>query len=146
MSAPISPGDFSRPKATASVVTTISRAPAAWAASAILVTSVTTPKTLGVWTTTQAVSAIDAETACVVVQTPNVFGVVTDVTRIAEAAHAAGALLIVVTTEAVAFGLLKSPGEMGADIAVAEGQSIGNALNYGGPYVGLFAARETLVL
>jgi glycine dehydrogenase subunit 1 len=91
------------------------------------------------------IAAIDAETACVVVQTPNVFGVVTDVTRIAEAAHAAGALLIVVTTEAVAFGLLKSPGEMGADIAVAEGQSIGNALNFGGPYVGLFAAREKLV-
>ncbi len=91
------------------------------------------------------IAAIDAETACVVVQTPNVFGVVTDVTKIAEAAHAAGALLIVVTTEAVSFGLLKSPGEMGADIAVAEGQSIGNALNYGGPYVGLFAAREKLV-
>jgi len=91
------------------------------------------------------IAAIDAETAAVVVQTPNVFGVVTDVTKIAEAAHAAGALLIVVTTEAVSFGLLKSPGEMGADIAVAEGQSIGNALNYGGPYVGLFAAREKLV-
>jgi len=91
------------------------------------------------------IEAIDAETACVVVQTPNVFGVVTDVSKIAEAAHAKGALLIVVTTEAVSFGLLKSPGEMGADIAVAEGQSIGNALNYGGPYVGLFAAREKLV-
>jgi glycine dehydrogenase subunit 1 len=91
------------------------------------------------------IGAIDAETACVVVQTPNVFGVVTDVSAIAEAAHAAGALLIVVTTEAVSFGLLKSPGEMGADIAVAEGQSIGNALNYGGPYVGLFACREKLV-
>jgi len=91
------------------------------------------------------VGAIDADTACVVVQTPNVFGVVTDVTQIAEAAHAAGALLIVVTTEAVSFGLLKSPGEMGADIAVAEGQSIGNGLNFGGPYVGLFACREKLV-
>lgn len=91
------------------------------------------------------IDAIDAETACVVVQTPNVFGVATDVTKIAAAAHAAGALLIVVTTEAVSFGLLKSPGAMGADIAVAEGQSIGNALNFGGPYVGLFAAREKLV-
>src|SRR5579859_5509724 len=91
------------------------------------------------------IAAIDAETACVVVQTPNIFGVVTDVTKIAEAAHAAGALLIVVTTEAVSFGLLKSPGEMGADIAVAEGQSIGVGLNYGGPYVGLFACREKLV-
>ena len=89
--------------------------------------------------------AIDADTACVVVQTPNVFGVVTDVTKIAQAAHAAGALLIVVTTEAVSYGLLKSPGEMGADIAVAEGQSIGNGLNFGGPYVGLFACREKLV-
>jgi glycine dehydrogenase subunit 1 len=91
------------------------------------------------------IAAIDAETACVVVQTPNVFGVATDVSKIAEAAHAAGALLIVVTTEAVAYGLLKSPGAMGADIAVAEGQSIGNALNFGGPYVGLFACREKLV-
>jgi glycine dehydrogenase subunit 1 len=91
------------------------------------------------------IEAIDADTACVVVQTPNVFGTVTDVTKIAEAAHAAGALLVVVTTEAVAFGLLKSPGEMGADIAVAEGQSIGNALSFGGPYVGLFACREQFV-
>src|SRR5690606_2239272 len=64
---------------------------------------------------------------------------------IAEASHAAGALLIVVTTEAVSFGLLKSPGAMGADIAVAEGQSIGNALNFGGPYLGLFATRDKLV-
>jgi glycine cleavage system P protein (glycine dehydrogenase) subunit 1 len=88
------------------------------------------------------IEAIDADTACVVVQTPNVFGTVTDLSKIAEAAHAAGALLVVVTTEAVSFGLLKSPGEMGADIAVAEGQSIGNALSFGGPYVGLFACRE----
>jgi len=91
------------------------------------------------------IAAIDADTACVVVQTPNVFGTATDVSKIAAAAQAAGALLIVVTTEAVSFGLLKSPGEMGADIAVAEGQSIGNALNFGGPYVGLFACREKLV-
>ncbi|HEX3917248.1 MAG TPA: aminomethyl-transferring glycine dehydrogenase subunit GcvPA [Caulobacteraceae bacterium] len=88
------------------------------------------------------IAAIDADTACVVVQTPNVFGTVTDVSAIAEAAHKAGALLVVVTTEAISFGLLKSPGEMGADIAVAEGQSIGNALSFGGPYVGLFACRE----
>ncbi len=91
------------------------------------------------------IEAIDADTACVVVQTPNVFGTVTDVTRIAEAAHAAGALMVVVTTEAISFGLLRSPGEMGADIAVAEGQSIGNALSFGGPYVGLFACRDQFV-
>jgi glycine dehydrogenase subunit 1 len=88
------------------------------------------------------ISHIDKDVACVVVQTPNLFGTATDVTKIAEAAHAAGALLIVVTTEAVSFGLLKSPGEMGADIVAAEGQSIGNGLNFGGPYVGLFATRE----
>ena len=90
------------------------------------------------------IAAIGPDTACVVVQTPNVFGTVTDVTAIGEAAHKAGALLIVVTTEIVSLGLLKSPGEMGADIAVAEGQSIGNGLNFGGPYVGLFACTEKL--
>ena len=91
------------------------------------------------------IASINADTACVGVQTPNVFGTATDVTKIAEAAHAAGALLIVVTTEVMSLGLLKSPGEMGADIVAAEGQSIGNALNFGGPYVGLFACREKLV-
>ena len=91
------------------------------------------------------IDQIGPDTACVVVQTPNVFGTATDVTKIAEAAHAAGALLIVVVTEAVSMGLLKSPGEMGADIVAAEGQSIGNALNFGGPYVGLFATREKLI-
>ena len=91
------------------------------------------------------IDQIGPDTACVVVQTPNVFGTATDVIRIAEAAHAAGALLIVVVTEAVSMGLLKSPGEMGADIVAAEGQSIGNALNFGGPYVGLFACREKLI-
>ena len=91
------------------------------------------------------IAQIGPDTACVVVQTPNVFGTATDVSKIAEAAHAAGALLIVVVTEAVSMGLLKSPGEMGADIVAAEGQSIGTALNYGGPYVGLFATRDKLV-
>jgi len=91
------------------------------------------------------IGRIGPDTACVVVQTPNVFGTATDVTKIAEAAHAAGALLIVVVTEAVSMGLLKSPGEMGADIVAAEGQSIGNALNFGGPYVGLFACTSKLI-
>ncbi|HXQ10777.1 MAG TPA: aminomethyl-transferring glycine dehydrogenase subunit GcvPA [Caulobacteraceae bacterium] len=91
------------------------------------------------------IAALDAETACVIVQTPNVFGTASDLTRIAEAAHAAGALMIAVVTEAVSLGLIRSPGEMGADIVAAEGQSIGNALNFGGPYVGLFATRERFV-
>ncbi len=93
----------------------------------------------------EVIGALDAETSCVVVQTPNVFGTASDLSAIADAAHAAGALLIVVVTEAVSFGLLKSPGEMGADIVAAEGQSIGNALNFGGPYVGLFATRERFI-
>ena len=93
----------------------------------------------------QVAAHIGPDTACVVVQTPNLFGTATDVSAIAEAAHAAGALLIVVTTEAVSLGLLKPPGAMGADIVAAEGQSIGNRLSFGGPYVGLFAVREKLL-
>jgi glycine dehydrogenase subunit 1 len=88
------------------------------------------------------VGPIGEDVACVVVQNPNLFGTITDLAPLAEAAHAAGALLVVVVTEAVSLGLLQSPGAMGADIVAAEGQSIGNALNFGGPYVGLFAARE----
>jgi glycine dehydrogenase subunit 1 len=85
---------------------------------------------------------IDGETNAVVVQYPDILGRITDLTPIAEAAHAAGALLIAVVTEPVALGLIRSPGEMGADIVVGEGQSIGVGLQFGGPYVGLFACRE----
>ena len=91
------------------------------------------------------VSQIDAETSCVVVQNPNLFGHIADLTPLAEACHAAGALLIVAVTEVVSLGAIMSPGEMGADIVVGEGQSIGNALNFGGPYVGLFATKEKYV-
>ena len=85
---------------------------------------------------------IDGETSCVVVQSPDVFGNLRDLTPIAEACHKHGALLIAVFTEVVSLGLVTPPGEMGADIVVGEGQSIGNALNFGGPYVGLFATRQ----
>ncbi|WOI53693.1 aminomethyl-transferring glycine dehydrogenase subunit GcvPA [Parvularcula sp. LCG005] len=88
---------------------------------------------------------IDDDTSCIIVQSPDVFGNIRDLSALAEKAHAHGALLVAVVTEAVSLGLLKSPGAQGADIVVAEGQSIGNALNFGGPYVGLFAAREKLV-
>jgi glycine dehydrogenase subunit 1 len=89
--------------------------------------------------------AVDGETSCVVVQYPDILGRIADLTPIAEAAHAAGALLIAVVTEPVALGLIEAPGEMGADIVVGEGQSIGVGLQFGGPYVGLFATREKFV-
>ena len=88
------------------------------------------------------IAAIDAETSAVVVQYPDILGRIMDLTPIADAAHAAGALLIAVVTEPVALGAIRSPGEMGADIVVGEGQSIGVGLQFGGPYVGLFACRE----
>ena len=91
------------------------------------------------------VAHIDAGTSCVVVQSPDVFGNLRDLTPIAEACRAKGALLIAVFTEAVSLGLVSPPGAMGADIAVGEGQSIGNGLIYGGPYVGLFAAKSKYV-
>jgi glycine dehydrogenase subunit 1 len=86
--------------------------------------------------------AVDNETAALIVQSPNFFGCIEDVAALADAAHAKGALLVVVITEAMSLGLLKSPGACGADIVVAEGQSFGVPLSYGGPYVGLFATRE----
>ena len=91
------------------------------------------------------IAQVDKETSCVVVQNPSFFGHVRDFARLAEACHAAGALLIVVVTEVVSLGLIKPPGEMGADIVVCEGQSIGNGLGFGGPYVGLFATRDKYV-
>ncbi|HVJ71885.1 MAG TPA: aminomethyl-transferring glycine dehydrogenase subunit GcvPA [Sphingomicrobium sp.] len=91
------------------------------------------------------IASIDDETSCVVVQYPDILGRITDLIPIAEAAQAKGALLIAVVTEPVALGAIKAPGEMGADIVVGEGQSIGVGLQFGGPYVGLFATREKYV-
>jgi glycine dehydrogenase subunit 1 len=92
--------------------------------------------------TEDILSQIDDSVSCVVVQSPDVFGNVRDLKPIADKAHQHGVLLIAVFTEAVSLGLLKSPGSQGADIVVGEGQSIGNALNFGGPYVGLFATQS----
>lgn len=91
------------------------------------------------------IDLIDDQTSCVVVQSPDMFGRIIDLKPIAEAAHAKGALLVAVTTEVISLGLLEAPGNQGADIVCAEGQSIGNALSYGGPYVGLFATTSKLV-
>jgi glycine dehydrogenase subunit 1 len=91
------------------------------------------------------VPLIDEDTACVVVQNPTFFGHLHDLRPLAEACHAKGALLVVAVGETVSLGAVTPPGAMGADIVVAEGQSLGNALNFGGPYLGLFAAREKFV-
>jgi len=90
----------------------------------------------------ESLSAIDDKTAAVVVQSPNFFGCIEDLQALGEEAHAHGALLIVAVTEAMSFGLLRSPGACGADIVVAEGQSFGVPMSFGGPYVGLFATRD----
>ena len=87
-------------------------------------------------------ATIDSQTAAVVVQSPNFFGCIEDLTALANAAHAQGSLLVVAITEAISLGLLKSPGACGADIVIAEGQSFGVPLSFGGPYVGLFATKE----
>ena len=87
-------------------------------------------------------ASIGSETACVVTQYPDMFGNARDLRPLAEACHAAGALLVVVVTEVVSLGALLSPGEMGADIVAAEGRSLGNTLNFGGPCLGLFATRD----
>lgn len=85
------------------------------------------------------------ETSALIIQSPNFFGCVEDVQALADKAHAVGALLVVVVTEAISFGLLKSPGECGADIVVAEGQSFGIPISFGGPHVGLFATKDKYV-
>jgi glycine dehydrogenase subunit 1 len=91
------------------------------------------------------IAQIDDDTSCVVVQYPDILGRIGDLSKLAEAAHAKKALLVAVVTEPVALGAIRSPGEMGADIVVGEGQSIGVGLQFGGPYVGLFACSEKLV-
>lgn len=91
------------------------------------------------------IAKIDAETSCVVVQYPDVLGRIPDLAAIAAAAQAKGVLLITVVTEPVALGLLESPGSLGADIVVGEGQAIGVGLQFGGPYLGLFGCREKFV-
>ena len=90
-------------------------------------------------------AALDDETACVVVQYPDVFGRIPDLAAIAEAAHARGSLLVAVVTDPVMLGLLAAPGSLGADIVVGEGQSLGVGLQFGGPYLGLFGCNEKFV-
>ena len=91
------------------------------------------------------IALIDDDTSCVVVQNPDFFGNVADFTKLAADVQAKDCLLIVAVPEVVSLGLLKRPGDMGADIVTGEGQSIGGGLNFGGPYVGLFAAHDKYI-
>lgn len=91
------------------------------------------------------IALIDDDTSCVVVQNPDFFGNIADFTKLAAEVQAKDCLLIVAVPEVVSLGLLKRPGDMGADIVTGEGQSIGGGLNFGGPYVGLFAAHDKYI-
>lgn len=90
-------------------------------------------------------SALDDKTAALVVQSPNFFGCIEDLESLAAAAHSVGALFVVVVTEAISFGSLKTPGACGADIVVGDGQSWGVPMSFGGPHLGLFATQEKYV-
>jgi glycine dehydrogenase subunit 1 len=105
---------------------------------------VTVPATAGEVSARSISQAITDQTAAVVVQYPNFFGQLEEVQAIVEAAHAKGALAIV-SVDPISLGLLRRPVDYGADIVVAEGQSLGNPLSYGGPYLGIMACREEYV-
>ncbi|MBN1137648.1 MAG: aminomethyl-transferring glycine dehydrogenase subunit GcvPA [Anaerolineae bacterium] len=85
---------------------------------------------------------LDGNTACLIVQNPSFLGQIEDLEGLAERVHQAGAMLVVVVTDPISLGLLRAPGDYGADIVAGEGQALGNGLNYGGPYLGFFACRE----
>jgi glycine dehydrogenase subunit 1 len=87
---------------------------------------------------------LDKDTACLVVQSPNFFGQIEDLRGVAEAVHAVGALLIVVT-DPISLGILTPPGDYGADVVAAEGQPLGIPMSYGGPYLGVFATKHAYV-
>src|SRR5262245_37097785 len=104
----------------------------------------TVPAALGQVTAESVARAVTDQTAAVVIQYPNFFGQLEDVRAIVQAAHAKGALAIVVV-DSISLGLLSRPGSYGADIVVAEGQSLGNHLTYGGPFLGIIACRDEYV-
>src|SRR5262249_41996056 len=105
---------------------------------------VTVPAREGGVNPANVAAAIDGETACVLLQHPNLFGCLEDVAAIAKIAHDAGALLVQ-SFDPISLGLLKRPGDLGADVAIAEGQSLGTPLLYGGPYLGIMACKEQFV-
>ncbi len=105
---------------------------------------VTVPTARGFADLNEVQAALNDQTSCLVIQHPNSFGCLEDVAELVQAAHDVGALAIV-STNPISLGVLKRPGDYGADIVVAEGQPLGIPLQYGGPYLGLFACREKFV-
>ncbi|MDR7440182.1 MAG: aminomethyl-transferring glycine dehydrogenase subunit GcvPA [Armatimonadota bacterium] len=103
------------------------------------------PHAQGVTPVEAVARTMDARTAAVVIQQPNVFGGIERAKAFAEIAHGVGALFVVVSADPLAFGLLAPPGEVGADIAAGEGQPLGNPLSFGGPYLGIIATRMAFV-
>lgn len=89
-------------------------------------------------------AALDAGTACVLIQSPNYYGIIEDMSTVTEAAHAAGSKVIM-SCNPVSLGILKTPGEYGADIAVGEGQPLGLPMAFGGPYLGFMACRHDMM-
>ena len=105
---------------------------------------VTLPTPNGVVNVADLEEFVDDQTACVLLQQPNFFGCLEDMSALVEAAHRHGAL-VVAAIDPISLGLLKRPGDYGVDIVVAEGQSLGIPLQYGGPYLGVIACREEFV-
>ena len=91
------------------------------------------------------IKKVNEDVSCVVIQNPDFFGSCHSLEKLAEHIHSKGALLIVVVNEVISLGMLKSPGDMGADIVACEGQSLGNPLNFGGPYIGLMSTKDKYV-
>ena len=104
--------------------------------------TVDTPR--GTVSAAELAAAVDDQTACVLVQNPNFFGCLEDVATLGRVTHDAGAMLIV-SFDPISLGLLRRPGDMGADVVVAEGQSLGTPMSYGGAYLGIMACRERFV-
>jgi glycine dehydrogenase subunit 1 len=98
----------------------------------------------GVADAAQLAAAITKDTACVLVQQPNFFGNLEEVEKLASVAHEKGALLVV-SVDPISLGILKRPGDYGADIVIAEGQSLGTPMQFGGPYLGILACKESFV-
>ncbi len=105
---------------------------------------ITLPSRSGVWDIEQLQARLDDSVACVVVSQPNFFGAVEDLAPVASAAKDAGAVVVAVA-DLLSLGILEAPGAWGADVVVGEGQPLGVPLQYGGPYLGIMACRESLV-